>query len=159
MSPNGAAGRELEGGSPGGWLEEQAVGQDISSQILPLGSGRQGARQALRCPLKQGARVEVRVEVGQEIQLGRGEAASRQQVPLCSCCPGRPRACPHHTAHGFPGETRTFRGSPGFGIPRCSPVLRAGAGLVPFATISPAPSTEPGTHQALPAALLAERMI
>lgn len=65
--------------------------------------------------------------MGQEIQLGGGEAASGQQVPLCSCCPGPGAPTPHGSG---------FQGSPGSGVPSCSAVLRAGMGLVLFATIS-----------------------
>lgn len=64
------------------------------SRIFPsrscLESGRQGGWVSCEMPSEHGARVEARGWVGQEIQLGGGEAASRQQVPLCSSALGGP---------------------------------------------------------------------
>ena len=103
MSSIDAAGRELEDRFPGGWPEEWVEARIFPAQSC-LGSGREGAQQTVRCPLKQGARVEAREWVGQEIQLGGGETGPRQQVPLCSCHSRRPWAGPCHTALEFPAE-------------------------------------------------------
>lgn len=83
------------------------MGQDISSQTGPRKWETRGP-QALRCPLKQGAREEAREEVGQEIQLGGGEAASGATSPSLFLLP-QGRARPHHTALGFQRRLEHFR--------------------------------------------------
>lgn len=62
MSPNDAAGRELEGGSPGAWPEEWVGGPGYFLPNLAPGSGRQGGWAGSEMPSEaHGAGAEVGV--------------------------------------------------------------------------------------------------